>query len=1076
MKILNLRFKNLNSLYGEWSIDFTDPDYIDNGLFAITGPTGAGKSTILDAICLALYGQTPRLKIISESVNEVMSRQTGECFAEITFQTNEGVYQCHWSQRKARGKADGKLQSPKHEISDYNKAKVLETKIKKVKELVEQKTGMDFKRFCKSILLAQGGFTAFLKASSDERSEILEQMTGSEIYSDISKMVYARDKQETDKVILLQKELEGIQVLSQEKLTQLNNDLVINKSLIERLDISEKVLSDKVNWLQTIEKLQHEVSQLQKQYEHIQQQQDAFKPKQQQLIRLQQVKEINPIYEAYQSVYAELNKVKDQIGALQLKRPQLQKDADRFVEKSNEAKAGWQQAKEAQGEQTPIIKDVRKLDHNIQYKQDQLHQLEKRVNALNTELTNQQKQRESIQQSVIKLDKANQANTLYTQQHAVDEDLIADFQGIQLQISSITDKHNALNSYHTEVEKTQKQLDQAVQQQDQCQQTANVANNDLDQAKQYLATLNLNLESILAGKQLEDYEETLELKLHIQEQQKVIIHLEKERHKLIDGEACPLCGALDHPYTQGLPAFDADDDIKTLKSQIKKIKASQKEVAEQEKQVAQKRQVHGDLMTQLRVADEKVTNAKSALAKAKEQLSLAQESVSKAMCQFNEVLNKYGMVVTHVKQLSKVNGQLQQRLNQWQKTQQALQNYAQQKQQSTEQLNLVEQQIKQSNLSIQQEQAAIVSLNEEKKSLVQARQQLFADKDPDDYEQQLQQAVDQAQKQYDHFAEEVKAIDDKILELNTQLSTYQALQIEKDNEYTRRQQDFYEQLKLYNIMDEEAFKELLKQIDQIKPLQQEAEQLQNHWRDIDSQLNVKRNEYNQLHNASLTDEKLENLQQQQQFIQNEKQQTYESLGSLNTQLQEHDSAVLAFKNKLASVDKQKAQAQKWANLRVLIGSQDGKKYRNFAQGLTFELMVNYANQQLQQMSDRYLLVRDSNEPLELNVIDNYQAGEIRTTKNLSGGESFIMSLALALGLSKMASQKIRVDSLFLDEGFGTLDEDALEMALEALSHLQQDGKLIGVISHVPALKERISSQIKVTPISGGKSVLSGVGC
>src|SRR5512137_2582192 len=107
------------------------------------------------------------------------------------------------------------------------------------------------------------------------------------------------------------------------------------------------------------------------------------------------------------------------------------------------------------------------------------------------------------------------------------------------------------------------------------------------------------------------------------------------------------------------------------------------------------------------------------------------------------------------------------------------------------------------------------------------------------------------------------------------------------------------------------------------------------------------------------------------------------------------------------------------------------------------------------MSDRYILVRDSDEPLELNVIDNYQAGEIRSTRNLSGGESFIVSLALALGLSQIASRNVRVDSLFLDEGFGTLDEEALDMALETLGGLQEDGKLIGVISHVVALKERI---------------------
>ena len=109
-------------------------------------------------------------------------------------------------------------------------------------------------------------------------------------------------------------------------------------------------------------------------------------------------------------------------------------------------------------------------------------------------------------------------------------------------------------------------------------------------------------------------------------------------------------------------------------------------------------------------------------------------------------------------------------------------------------------------------------------------------------------------------------------------------------------------------------------------------------------------------------------------------------------------------------------------------------------------------------------------------MDNYLAGEIRSTKNLSGGESFIVSLALALGLSQMASHQVRVDSLFLDEGFGTLDDDALDTALETLATLQREGKLIGVISHVAALKERIACQIQVIPQAGGRSVLRGAGC
>ena len=101
MRIQQLRFQNLNSLEGEWSIDFTAPDYLANGIFAITGPTGAGKTTILDAICLALYGRTPRLNRVNKSANEIMSRQTGYCYAEIIFETRDGCYRCHWSQQES---------------------------------------------------------------------------------------------------------------------------------------------------------------------------------------------------------------------------------------------------------------------------------------------------------------------------------------------------------------------------------------------------------------------------------------------------------------------------------------------------------------------------------------------------------------------------------------------------------------------------------------------------------------------------------------------------------------------------------------------------------------------------------------------------------------------------------------------------------------------------------------------------------------------------------------------------------------------------------------------------------------
>ncbi|NLT97353.1 MAG: hypothetical protein GXW96_04230, partial [Christensenellaceae bacterium] len=176
---------------------------------------------------------------------------------------------------------------------------------------------------------------------------------------------------------------------------------------------------------------------------------------------------------------------------------------------------------------------------------------------------------------------------------------------------------------------------------------------------------------------------------------------------------------------------------------------------------------------------------------------------------------------------------------------------------------------------------------------------------------------------------------------------------------------------------------------------------------------------------------------------------------------------------------QKKAQQKWNLLDNLIGSANGDKFTRIAQSITFESLLRHANMSLSRMTDRYVLVRDDSnpaKPLELMVIDTYQAGERRPVTNLSGGESFLVSLALALGLSEMSSGRARIDSLFIDEGFASLDEDYLEAALQTLSALgTREGKLVGVISHVEALKERIDVQIEVKKLTGGRSTLAGPG-
>ena len=216
MRILSLRFRNLNSLAGEWSIDLCAPEYESNGIFAITGPTGAGKSTILDAICLALYGSTPRLGRISKGSNDIMSRGTGDCFADVTFRTTQGDFRCRWSQRKARNKADGELQPPRHELFDADGLSLAD-KIYDVAAKVEELTGMDFERFTQSTLLAQGRFASFLLAEGRDRAPLLEQMTGTAIYSELSAHIFRRHKDEQARLEALEAELAHCKVFSEEE-------------------------------------------------------------------------------------------------------------------------------------------------------------------------------------------------------------------------------------------------------------------------------------------------------------------------------------------------------------------------------------------------------------------------------------------------------------------------------------------------------------------------------------------------------------------------------------------------------------------------------------------------------------------------------------------------------------------------------------------------------------------------------------------------------------------------------------------------------------------------------------------
>ncbi len=371
MRILQIRFLNLNSLAGEWQIDLTDPAYTADGIFAITGPTGAGKTTILDAVCLALYGRTPRLNRVTQGGNEIMSRHTGECFAEVSFATNTGSYRCTWSQRRAHKKPSGDLQAPKHELVDAETDAILDSTIRGVASLVESITGMDFDRFTRSMLLAQGGFAAFLQAAADERAPILEQITGTEIYSRISMRVHERHRAERERLTLLEAETAGIVTLEPAEEEAIGRALKEQQQQEADRIASWALTTGAIGWRTTIDGLNRELVALAAEAHTLQGEVEAFQPDRDRLDRALRAATLDGVFATLAALRKQQGEDRHALQAAETALPALEEGTRQLAESLQAAEQRTAGAKEALQHAAPVLQAVRALDQHL-VEQDKL--------------------------------------------------------------------------------------------------------------------------------------------------------------------------------------------------------------------------------------------------------------------------------------------------------------------------------------------------------------------------------------------------------------------------------------------------------------------------------------------------------------------------------------------------------------------------------------------------------------------------------------------------------------------------------------------------------------------------------
>lgn len=984
MKILSVRLQNLNSLRGEWLIDFRQPPFNQSSIFAITGPTGAGKTTILDAICLALYHQTPRLKT-SPTSNELMTRHTGECLAEVEFEVAGVGYRAFWSQRRARGHSDGNLQAAKTELARLD-GTILAEKTSDKLRLVTDITGLDFGRFTKSMLLAQGGFAAFLNADANERAELLEELTGTDIYGRISQQVFIDCREQKSQLDLLQARAGAVELLSKEQQQALAAELTGLKTALMQ---QQQAVAEQRKLLQWREQLSSAEQELQRAEQELQQAVADSAAHQPQLTRLhahQPASKLAPLYSAMQAQLLQQQQYRDEQATLT----------------SMLAKAAVQQA-------TLLWQGMRQLQQQQQANMQQLQQLQ-------------------IQQQ-----QGRQQQTTLTAQRseltAAAQQLAARLEGVALDNLRREQQQRREQQYRLQ------QLLQQLQQQQKLQQQYSALQQQLHTAEQALLPVSAQLSALrrhypILLEQIRDKKQLLQ-------QQQLIMQLSAHRERLQPEQPCPLCGATEHPAVsayQQLNSSATEQELQACEAELEQTRLR----GEQLNKTESARQTE---ITQLQQQITRLSADLTGLTTAIEQAApgCTEQSIATALQTLATELSSAEQNLNQLEQLQQQQLQLTQQLQDTERQQTALQHRLQLEQQQS--LHLEEQQAEldgqhrhwqQQWQVMQQPEPAAAATATTLAELTAALQQL---------QQQVQQWQGQQQ----------------VLQRQQQQLTPQLHQAE---------QQWQQALAESNFASEADFNAALLSDTELAGLQQLQQSLQQAEASAMRLLADRQQRRQLLAQQQLTTlvaaELSAVLQQQEQQV----QQLIEQQGRLQQQLSSDGERRDAQQQLLQQIAAQQQQYEHWQRLNSLIGSADGAKYRRFAQGLTLQQLIVLANRQLALLHNRYQLARHSEAELELVVLDTWQADSQRDTKTLSGGESFLVSLALALALSDLVSNKTRIDSLFLDEGFGTLDADTLDTALNALDNLHASGKMIGIISHVEALKERIPLQIKVEKQQG----------
>ncbi|NWE27407.1 AAA family ATPase [Pseudomonas gingeri] len=1210
MKILAIRLKNLASLAGPFELDFTAEPLASAGLFAITGPTGAGKSTLLDALCLALFGAVPRLnnasrdakvpdadgEIATGDPRTLLRRGTGAGFAEVDFVGIDGRrYRARWEANRARDKANGKLQASRQSLRDLDSDQLLASQKGEYKAQLETCLGLNFEQFTRAVLLAQSEFSAFLKADDNERSELLEKLTDTALYTRLGRRAFDKNKEAREAHKQLQDQASGVTPLAPEARAELDERFNSVQQQLELQKAQLRQLEQQDAWLKELRQLQDTQQAAAEQLDSARQQWQGLADERLKLTRLEQLAPQRHQFARKVEVDALLTPLAAQIARHtqqrgELSRRQTQLEQTLAAEQEALSTAQQQQSaaapllRQAFDEQNSLTRLAREAllgaqaqeaaeqaciegQKAIQTLLDQQQQVAGRLQRIAGELEQSvhlaplsdawNAYRDRLQQLMLIGNRLNQgqaelANLEHTarqatqalaeqkqqlevlyQEASAEPDAVAEQIGIlggllqdnRKQLRAIED----LTRLWSDQQELDKRATELQQRQLQAQQERERLTQDGVKAKAELAVA----------------EQTFTVTRELLERQRLArsASVEELRAQLQDDQPCPVCGSHEHPYhqpealLQSLGRHDESEQanaqaavdilkekLTELRTEVGGLIARQKELLQQQEQLATRQQALAPsleahpLATQL--LDLQADQRDAWLARQASQLS---HSLTQDEQRQNALLTLQQDAARLTQQLRQTEAAHQQAAQQLSNQQREL---TSDRQRLDEELQAFASLLPAPILEALRNEPAATFIQLDRQ-VAERLQQLEQQRDELAEQQQRQQTLE---KEQDRQQTRIQQLETARQHFNTLAGQQQASQHQlgqllgehtSAEHWQQQLEQAVERARLAETATAQALQEVRTQLVQttaeLKAQQERLEALEHEARELAGRIADWRTRHPELDDGGLEallgldDGQVGELRQRLQHNEKTIEQAKVVLQERDQRLLDHQAqhngnldagqlvAALAElqaqfgvteqhcaelraeqaddqrrQNANQALARQIAEAyaeyQRWARLDALIGSATGDRFRKLAQAYNLDLLVHHANAQLRQLVRRYRLKRGGS-MLGLLVMDTEMGDELRSVHSLSGGETFLVSLALALGLASMASSTLKIESLFIDEGFGSLDPESLQLAMDALDGLQAQGRKVAVISHVQEMHERIPVQIQVRRQGNGLSTL-----